>query len=336
MACWGDKTIRVGVPDGEFVAVSASLHTALRGPTCALRSDGEVSCWRVTSFELLRPLPVPDGAFSAVAAGNSHACGIRLDASITCWGYLDCGPTNLPVLSPTPQQSNTPLPVVPARGSVEDVSYALVTTPAPCNNDGGSLEPPDGRFTAVTAGGHYSCGLEETGTIRCWGGWYDSRTFEPSGQFRSVAVGADHTCAVRTDNTIRCWSLGSSSRAFDPPGQFRSVAVGAYHTCAVRTDNTIRCWGNHGEGQTKAPAGEFISVTAGYTHSCGLRPNGTVECWGGTYGDNAEPPSSQFTDLSAGDRHACGVGTDGTLECWNLLKSKLADVPDNVPWTTRA
>ena len=96
--------------------------------------------WRVTRFELPRPLPVPDGAFTAVAAGGSHACGIRLDASITCWSYQDCGPTNLPTVSPTPPQPNTLSPIVPASGTLEDVSYALVTVPAPCNTDGGVLE----------------------------------------------------------------------------------------------------------------------------------------------------------------------------------------------------
>ena len=287
----------------------------------------------MTSFELLRPLPVPDGAFTAVAAGGSHACGIRPDASIACWSYQECGPTNLPSLSPTPPQPNTLSPIVFASGSLEEVSYALVSVPAPCNTDGGVLEPPDGRFTAISAGSGYSCGLEETGTIRCWGGWFSG--FEPPGQFRSVAIGTgNYTCAVRTDDTIHC-SDGGSSHASERSGRFRSVAVADGHPCAIRTDDTILCWRNNTKWQPSAPSGEFASITGGETHFCGLRPNGAVECWG-SFGDEPNTPHSPFADVSAGGRYTCGVRTNGTLECWDLHARTLADVPDNVAWPARA
>ena len=244
---------------------------------------------------------MPDGAFTAVAAGVSHACGIRPDAGITCWGYRECGPTNLPALAPTPQQPNTPSAVVPASGSPDDVSYTPVTTLVPCNNDRGELEPPDGRFTAVAAGADYSCGLEETGTIRCWGGW-SAPPYRPPGQFRAVAVGLHRACAVRTDDTIHCWTDGTSTQASDLPGQVGAIDVGADQTCAVRTDRTILCRLNDHEGQTHTPNGEFVSVTAGETHNCGLRPNGTVECWGGNNLTQVRPRHGRFTDISAGGR----------------------------------
>ena len=277
---------------------------------------------------------MPDGAFTAVAAGRSHACGIRPDAGIACWSYQDCGPTNLPAVAPTPPQPNTLSPIVPASGSREELSYALVTTPAPCNLDGEVLEPPDGRFTAIAAGSSYSCALEEAGTIRCWGG-RSSPALEPSERFRSVAVGtSNYTCAVRTDDAIRCWD-GDSFHASEPPGQFRAVAIADGHPCAIRTDDTIHCWRNNTEWQPGSPSGAFASITGGETHFCGLRPNGGVDCWG-SFGDEPHTPQSLFADISAGGQYTCGVRTNGTLECWELLTRTLADVPDNVPWPARA
>ena len=264
---------------------------------------------------------------------GEHAWGIGPDASITCWGYLDCGPTNLPALAPNTQPSNALSVAGPAIGSLGDVTYAPVTSPAPCNNDVGELEPPAGRYSAVAIGYRYSCGLKETGTILCWGLYQLPRS---GGEFRALAVGANYACAVRTDHTIHCWGDNDEGQTEAPSGEFTSITAGERHSCALSRVGTVACWGDNRQGQTEAPSGEFASITAGKWHSCGLRPTGIVECWGANDFDAADPPAGRFADVSAGQQYSCGIHTDGSLECWDLHARTLADIPENVPLGARA
>ena len=62
----------------QYSAVSAgSAHS------CALRTDGTITCWGSNSNGQADP---PDGQYTAVTAGHDHSCGLRTDGAITCWG----------------------------------------------------------------------------------------------------------------------------------------------------------------------------------------------------------------------------------------------------------
>ena len=111
--CWGaDIAGQLTPPDaGPFSAVAAgTLHT------CALRTDGRTVCW---GFELERmeelyleggwvvpdpdvvaaiprvPLP-EDERFTTITAGYGHACGVRENGRISCWGNDDYGQATPP------------------------------------------------------------------------------------------------------------------------------------------------------------------------------------------------------------------------------------------------
>ena len=78
--CWDTYTKAVSsVPAGEFVQ-AAVLDG--RGH-CALGADAAVRCW---NWEQWLPMDPPDGEFTKVAAGEEHACAIRTDATVVCWG----------------------------------------------------------------------------------------------------------------------------------------------------------------------------------------------------------------------------------------------------------
>ncbi|MYE76931.1 MAG: hypothetical protein F4232_11095, partial [Acidimicrobiaceae bacterium] len=38
----------------------------------------------------------PEGTFTAVTTGKWHSCGLRTDATITCWGWNAYGQTDAP------------------------------------------------------------------------------------------------------------------------------------------------------------------------------------------------------------------------------------------------
>ena len=48
---------------------------------CGLREDGSPVCWGTTIIGRATP---PEGRYSALAAGSYHTCGIRLDGTVAC------------------------------------------------------------------------------------------------------------------------------------------------------------------------------------------------------------------------------------------------------------
>ena len=51
--------------------------------SCGLRSDSTVTCWGSNDHGQSE---ARTGAFTAVTAGGRHSCGLRSDSTVTCWG----------------------------------------------------------------------------------------------------------------------------------------------------------------------------------------------------------------------------------------------------------
>lgn len=81
-----------------------------------------------------------------MSAGHEHACGLRENGEVECWG------TNH------------------AFAFRDGISVII---------DTGQANPPAGRFTAVDAGHSHTCGLREDGAIECWGWNDDGQTDAP-------------------------------------------------------------------------------------------------------------------------------------------------------------
>jgi alpha-tubulin suppressor-like RCC1 family protein len=111
--CWGDNSYgQLGLgtkaidsyktTPTEVVGVSGVVDLDAAGQTtCAVLSDGTVSCWGDTSTVLpvspskggaLLPTPVP-GVAGVVEArtGGAHVCARMTDAGVVCWGLGDRG-----------------------------------------------------------------------------------------------------------------------------------------------------------------------------------------------------------------------------------------------------
>ena len=86
-----------GVTTGEAIECSGRLYDAgeiPEGPfssvsvgishACALKTDGAVRCWGDDSDGQAYS---PPGAFTAVSAGAGFSCGLKSDGSAMCWGY---------------------------------------------------------------------------------------------------------------------------------------------------------------------------------------------------------------------------------------------------------
>ena len=203
-------------------------------------------------------------------------------------------------------------------------------------NDSGQADAPSGTFKTVTAGVSHTCGLQSNDTITCWGNNDYGQADAPSGTFKTVTAGVSHTCGLQSNDTITCWGYNDFGQADAPSGTFKTVTAGWGHTCGLQSNDTITCWGRNAAGQADAPSGTFKTVTAGLLHTCGLQSNDTITCWGYNDVGQADAPSGTFKTVTAGLLHTCGLQSNDTITCWGRNDSGEADAPSGTFKTVTA
>ena len=328
--------------------------------TCAVRADATTSCWGDNSSGQIgdgtftnrdRPTSVQNLLVDVVtiAAGNTHTCALRVNGSMSCWGFNDSG-----------QLGGAPLGQVSVASDVQ-----VVTGRSPAISI-------DGSGSGFGAAGH-TCALRASGGVACWGinfngeitGTDDANVFtvtEATGPpavaagITAVEGGFGHTCALTVTGTVVCWGgnrsgqIGNGEESGDPvppttvPGldQVVALAAGFESTCALRADGTVQCWGRGSLGQLgngtedRATPAEVVgltnvkAITGGATHYCAIRGNGRVRCWGsnasGQLGNGATASSvadhvgvnnlSDARTIGAGFSHTCAIRATGNVVCW--------------------
>jgi hypothetical protein len=154
--CTGNTAVgQLMAPSGTFVQVASGGLTS-----CAIRSDGTLACWGAGTLQQDPPdldcganpthygqaLP-PSGTFKQVSVGSYHACAVRTDGTLACWGAgqsdADCEGGNIDLC--------------------------------------GQAQPPAGIFDQVAAGWSHSCAMRADRTLACWGASGDGKTMPPSG-----------------------------------------------------------------------------------------------------------------------------------------------------------
>jgi alpha-tubulin suppressor-like RCC1 family protein len=74
--------------------------------------------------------------------------------------------------------------------------------------------------------------------------------------FKSLTSGAMHVCGLDDDGTVHCWGLNTTGQLGDGSIENRAtpvavaglskvveVAAGSFHTCALQEDLRVFCWG---------------------------------------------------------------------------------------------
>ena len=272
----------------------------------------------------------------AMTAGGAHACVLRGDGSVACWGRNDDGQLG--------DETRTPrsLPV-----TVAGVGAAI----------------------AVAAGQRHSCAVRIGGAVVCWGANDAGQLGNGVGPSTpvpmlvagvtgavSVAAGADFSCAVLGDGTVRCWGaddvgqlgddgLAATTRLPSPVAFLdgvRSVSAFWQHACAIRSDETLWCWGANTFGQvgngTTVDQRRPVRVLAlmfvtgagtGLSHSCAVTRAAGLYCWGdnsasqlgSTLDGPVTAPSrvpivSDPIGVAVGLQHTCAIRNSGAVYCW--------------------
>jgi alpha-tubulin suppressor-like RCC1 family protein len=294
--------------------------------SCALASDGTVSCWgRNKSGELgdgtdtdrsvpTRVLGVSNVA--EIALGANFSCARGKDGAVNCWGSGR-------LFGDGKLVSRVPPTRVPNLGNVVE----------------------------LRAGGYVTCARDASNTAKCWG--LDAGLGKGPTSVRSLAVAAAHACAVVEGGTVQCWGEGAWSTTASPTyakptiGDVAQVATGDSFACVITTTGAVSCWGRNDESglgtqadddNHVAPApvpnvSNVTSISASESHSCALTSAGKLLCWGsnsegelarGTQstGESAgEVPSlSDVTQVAMGADHGCAI-TKGGVFCWGANRS---------------
>lgn len=285
-ACSG-RGDRGQIGNGAAATAQYPLEGPLTGVTkvaagsataCAIH-DGLVSCWgdnlrgQIGNGKLVEePNPVPSGVPGIegaidIAVGDTHACAVRADGNVLCWGDT-------------------------SDGKLGDNSVAAITI---------ARNPVIGlsRAKAIAVGDRHSCALKSDGFVFCWGddsagqlgngaGGSSPTAVQVPGISNVVQIAAAGmtTCAVRADGTAFCWGdntggqLGNGSRTNaaspTPIGGITDAAqigVGSRHSCLVTKTQTPYCWGTNASGQlgTGAPL-STVSLTPQVVEDFALGP----------------------------------------------------------------
>ncbi len=281
--------------------------------TCALLTDGTVSCWGMNnsaqigtgafSSNVSTPTPVAGlSGVTSITSGMEHTCALKSDGTVWCWG----------------EASN---------GQIGDgVGHSLTSTQPGVSTWVGTPTQAVGvsNATEIYAGSYHTCALISDGTMLCWGDdtheqlgdvtLTGTMTFTPlvvhgvSGVAHLATKSASNrTCVIYTDGTAACWgdntscafgtttSTTSSKTPVAIPGLsgITSLIQAEKNTCALKSDGTYVCWGDNTSGQlgtestastgcTKVTACGIPSVTSLVTGgtACAILTNGVLACWG--------------------------------------------------------
>jgi alpha-tubulin suppressor-like RCC1 family protein len=219
-----------------------------------------------------------------------------------------------------------------------------------------SRPPPDGgplcndgtcKIVQLSSGGDFTCGLTDSGHVKCWGGndlGQLGRDADRRINYAGSVLGLNDTvvsiggnryrgCAVLRTGRVKCWGGGDGPqpRLVTTPEGVVAASQGYHHACVLTEDGRVSCWGSDDdEPLTEVLAGEVVQVSAGGSHSCVLTKTGAVKCWGsndsgqlgdGTTSDSAVPVDveglpGEAISITMGGEHSCALLRDGRAMCW--------------------
>ncbi len=312
--CWGEGAQgQLGDGSGTSSATPVqvlSTETFVSGcagqrHTCALTDTGKLYCWGDNQFGqvtvpqgsiFITPRQVtPSETFTSVTCGSNHTCAVKSDGSLWCWGDNRQGQigTGTTTLYEAPTQPD---------------ATASIT------------------WSQVSAANDYTCALDSTGMVYCWGDNTYYTVPMPPRIIRPrpiTAMGSDIVdydfihyvynnqetsggCAIHRNGDLYCWGkniygelgVGDTTPHYSP----EFVGVGWSHIafgysgaiCGIKRDGTLWCWGRN----QKLPLGEAYSSVDHFTIPQQV-------------GD-----ATDWKDLRMMDIGGCAMNDASELYCW--------------------
>lgn len=180
------------------------------------------------------------GNVALISVGTFHACALRVDGSVACWGRSVFGDLGVP---------------------------GVAASAAPVEVAG--LGP-----VATLGSGFGTCAVEVSGTVQCWGiacpgGVFDAFCAAPTAvagisDALQVATSGTATCVLERSGQVLCWGANNEGQLGDgttmdrtTPGPVTGLTDAVLlarggrnaHQCALRRNGEVVCWGYNPYGQ---------------------------------------------------------------------------------------
>lgn len=225
--CWGRLSLLAMVMALPAHAAGPWRAADLDGFLCLQAEDGSLTCPGAAK-------PAPAGPFAQFSVGTHHACGVRTDGTLACWGSpndvippsgrftkVDVSGRDACAISVEGEIRCWNLPAGPL-----PITYSRHGTPERAVPP----QPPPGRFRLVRVVDGAGCALRVDGELACWG--HPGLAATPRGPFTDVSL-SHGACALRQEGLIHCWE----GRVTAPPGVFVALAG----NCGLRADGSLVC-----------------------------------------------------------------------------------------------
>lgn len=239
---YGDNSIPPRTQELPLPAAAVELSAGSMG-YCVVLSTGRVACYPTESMGRFGPYSAGPTLMSGledishVTVGGDHACALKRDGTVWCWGENELGQTGVPLESSQTCEWPTGIPryCVPEPRQVADL------------ND----------VEEVSAGGRMTCVRRRDRTVWCWGD--NSAPYEPSPGQGIIGDGLPNT------ELCRRLPLGPPER--EPPGRpcrrrpsrvahltdVATISVGDSGSCARLISGEIWCWGTNSGQSSPVP-----------------------------------------------------------------------------------
>jgi len=274
-----------------------------------------------------------------VATGATHACVIKSDNSLWCWGDNNDFALGIGLN----ESKSSPVQVG------DDFSWA-----------------------ELGLGSTHSCASKIDGSLWCWGDNDSDQLGIVSDDIeKPTQVDLDHfvtligitaqsqtTCEIDGDSNLHCWGQNFFGQGAVDNSEYdkitiepthvadsdlwSQVSVGPLHSCGITTNGNLWCWGANFFGQIGDETISEIhqptlidedlswaSVAVGANHSCAITTGDSLWCWGdntsGQLGNGNEDTQYEpkeieagesWKNISLGNSFSCAVKRDNTLWCW--------------------
>jgi cysteine-rich repeat protein len=306
---------------GQFPLITAGI-----GHTCALTAKEGLECWGLnesgqvgdSTFEdKLEPVDVvgiDPSAVIGLVSGIHHTCVLTSANEVFCWGLNSSGQLG----DGTTENRNEPI-LVPGL---------------------------EGRIISISAGAEFTCALNDTDEVFCWGnnssGQLNDGTEENSSiPMKSTTVsdpvqisgGSAELQGITSDGAVQLWNSQPIIPVTGLPNEDNAYVSADRFTdggCSMTDTGDVNCWGGITDAQVK---GALVNdmLSSGKGHACTMKTEGLV-CWGsnsnGQLGDDSLNDTVEevlvteleqgVIALAAGMKHTCVIYEDETVVCWGL------------------
>jgi len=336
-------------------AVIAALASMLGQVACQPSPKGAPA---VVTTGVTTPGPAPCGALACdtpidVTVGGNHACAVRADGTVWCWGSNTFGQLG----DSTRTSSSRPRKVVGVSDAVQLAAGDQFTC---ARRRGGAVAcwgrnwfgelgtaqtrlstrpqavPEIDNAVALVAGHAHACVIRRGGSVVCWGANSSLESAPTSSLPRvapmtvagitnahELAAGGELTCALDDGGALRCWGAGGvvpAALLFPPP--VHAPVLSTSGLCVRKKDDALECTGVADKVATQFPSGE---VAFEGDKLCGSTASGSLGCW--EYNKvSTVARTTHLTRIVGGVRSACGLDVDRVVWCWGAnLQGQLGD-----------